>query len=131
MSDQPHPDWVESEGGLTLVGGLCAGCGRKFFPAKPHCPGCGEDAVSRVELSRRGRLYSHSTIHIAPRGFVVPYTVGFVDFPEDDVRVFGQIEGGAADLVLDGPMEPLLGTVRLVEEGDVQGYKFRKTAHVA
>lgn len=127
MSEHAKKDWLESDGGLVLVGGHCAGCGRKFFPEKRHCPGCGADTISAVELSRRGLLYSYSTIHAAPRGFRVPYTVGFVDL-EDGVRVFGQIDGGPSGLVLDEPMEPVLGVIRTSEAGDVEGYKFRRAA---
>ena len=130
MTSQQLPDWVEAEAGLTLIGGQCTDCGRRFFPSKQHCPGCGGAEVKPAELSRHGRLYSYSTIHTAPRGFTVPYTVGFVDL-NDDVRVFGQIEGGDAGLELDASMEPVLGVIRTSEDGDVQGYKFRRAAHVS
>jgi len=60
----------------------------------------------------------------------VPYTVGFVDL-DDDVRVFGQIEGGDTDLVLETPMEPVLGVIRTDDDGDVQSYKFRRATHVS
>jgi len=130
MTEHGKADWIVSDAGLILVGGHCADCGRKFFPEKPNCPNCGSDQVSPAQLSRIGRLYSYSTIHSAPRGFHVPYTVGFVDL-DDDVRVFGQIEGGDTDLVLETPMEPVLGVIRTDDDGDVQSYKFRRATHVS
>lgn len=128
--DTASPDWVTTAAGLALVGGECAECARKFFPVKQCCPGCGGDQVSATQLARNGTLYSYSVIHSAPRGFKVPYPVGFVDF-EDGVRVFGQIEGDPADLVLDSVMEPVLGTIREEDAESVQAYKFRKVQNVA
>jgi uncharacterized OB-fold protein len=123
-------DWVATAAGLVLVGGECVECGRKFFPVKQCCPGCGGDQVSAIQLARSGNLYSYSVIHSAPRGFKVPYSVGFVDL-EDGVRVFGQIDGDPAELELDGLMEPVFGTIREGDAGSVEGYKFRRVGNVA
>jgi benzoylsuccinyl-CoA thiolase BbsA subunit len=117
--------WRTSGGGIELLGSQCAACGVVAFPPKSLCSACGKADTVTVALPRRGRLYSFSTIHIAPPGLPTPYTVGFVDF-DNDVRVFAQIEGQPGSFEIDQPVEPVIGTIRIGEDGPVVGYKFRK-----
>jgi len=62
----------------------CDACGKLTFPPKPFCPHCWSKAVSWVELSGQGRLYSRTTVHAAPAVFapLAPYSVAIVDAAE-------------------------------------------------
>jgi uncharacterized OB-fold protein len=85
----------------------------------------GENGQDVVQLSPVGTLYTFCEIHIAPKGFATPYAVGYVDLPEG-VRLFGQIEGRAADLRLGQQVAVTLGPVRADGAGGtVVSYKFR------
>jgi uncharacterized OB-fold protein len=123
--------WTEEAGAVRLHGSRCGRCGAVAFPAHEACPSCGESGQDSVLLSPVGTLYSFSEIHVAPRGFATPYAVGYVDLPEG-VRLFGQIEGRAADLRIGQKVAVTLGRVRLDASvggagrgGTVISYKFR------
>jgi len=118
--------WTEEGGTVRLIGSKCACCGAMAFPPHPSCPACGADSgQDTVQLSPIGTLYTFSEIHVASKGFTAPYTVGYVDLPEG-VRLFGQIEGRAADLRLGQQVAVTLGPVRTDAPGrTVMSYKFK------
>ena len=68
-----------------LVGSRCESCGLTAFPALTRCHRCWRE-VSPLPLSTTGSLSTYSVIH----GRNEPYTVGYVDLPEN-VRVFARI----------------------------------------
>jgi uncharacterized OB-fold protein len=104
--------WTEEDGAVRLHGSRCGRCGGVAFPAHKACPSCGaESGQDAVLLSPTGTLYSFSEIHVAPKGFATPYVVGYVDLPES-VRLFGQIEGRAAELRIGQQVAVVLGPVR-------------------
>jgi uncharacterized OB-fold protein len=104
--------WTEEGGAVRLHGSRCGDCGGVAFPAHNACPSCGaESGQDMVLLSPTGTLYSFSEIHVAPKGFATPYAVGYVDLPEG-VRLFGQIEGRAAELRIGQKVAVTLGPVR-------------------
>ena len=120
--------WTEEGGKVFLVGGRCTKCGKRTFPRRPTCDACCETASEPVRIGNVGTLYSYSEIHVAPKAFATPYTIGYVDFPED-VRVFGQVEHPAAELTPDERVEVVLGVIRKTDGGQpVMSYKFRKVA---
>ncbi len=80
----------DAAGGLSLIGAVCADCTKRVFPPSPVCPDCMSENMERLTLSREGTLYSYSLVHIAPRGWRVPFVAAYVDLPED-VRVFAHI----------------------------------------
>jgi uncharacterized OB-fold protein len=54
----------------------------------PVCPAClSFGTMSKVEIGRTARLYSHTIAHIAPQGFKAPLFQAFVDLPEGP-RIF-------------------------------------------
>ncbi len=118
--------WSEEGGEVRLHGSRCAKCGAAAFPAHRVCPSCGSDAGQEpVKLSSRGTLYTFTEIHVAPKGFATPYTVGYVDLPEK-VRLFGQIEQPASKLSIGQKVMVVLGPVRVDQNGrSVISYKFR------
>ena len=119
--------WVVEKGGLHLVGGQCNKCGQNYFPSKEICPKCfAEGEMKKIRLGSHGRLYSYSIVQIAPKRFMPPYAVGYVDFPEG-VRVLGQLTTIDPDrLKLDMEVEAELGRIAIDEEGnEVISYKFK------
>jgi uncharacterized OB-fold protein len=83
--------------------------------------------MTTVPLSRRGTLYTFTTVHAAPSAFSIPYTIGFIDLPED-VRILAQIEP-TNGLSIGDELEVFVGPISHGPDGSVvQGYKFRKTA---
>jgi benzoylsuccinyl-CoA thiolase BbsA subunit len=121
----PDKPWRLDGERLHLTGMACRECGTKAFPAREVCSACGSDKIAPVELATRGKLYSFSEVHVAPKGFPVPYVVGYVDL-DDGVRLFGQVEGRASELAIDQSVAVVLGPIRTRNDGtQVMSYKFR------
>jgi len=89
-----------------LVGGRCTRCGKVFFPRADVCPGCASRSpMAQVLLSRLGKLYTYSVIHVTSPGFKAPYAVAYVDVPEGP-RIFGHLDGWEeGSMPLDSPVE--------------------------
>jgi uncharacterized protein len=75
----------------ALLGGRCGGCGHVAFPFRDRCLACEGTDVARVELPRRGRLWTFTTQRFrppsppyagseAPEDFE-PFGVGYVELP--------------------------------------------------
>ena len=85
--------WWEALAAGRLLLPCCDGCATCFFPPMPTCPRCGASALSRVEASGRGAVYSWVVVHLAldpPFAGDVPYTVAAVDL-EEGPRLFGRL----------------------------------------
>jgi uncharacterized OB-fold protein len=102
------------------------------FPQAIACDECGSmEGLVPTRLSNVGTLYSFSEIHVAPAGFMTPYVIGYVDFPEG-VRVLGQVEHPARELRIGERVEVRLGLIRRASSGrGVVSYKFRKQGEAA
>ncbi|MBI4528451.1 MAG: OB-fold domain-containing protein [Deltaproteobacteria bacterium] len=102
-----------------LVGGRCARCGNVYFPRSNVCPGCGSrEPMAQVLLSRVGKLYSYSVIHVGAPGFKAPYAVGYVDLP-DGPRVFGHVDGWEdGPIPLDSSVDIYAGPIGKDREGE-------------
>ena len=119
--------WVVEEDSLHLVGGQCKKCGQNYFPSREICPKCfAEGEMKKIKLSSHGRLYSYSVVQVAPKRFMPPYAIGYVDFSEG-VRVLGQLTTCDPDkLKLDMEVQTELGRIAIDEQGDeVISYKFK------
>lgn len=100
-----------------LVGGRCDACGTFMLGLPQLCPGCWrEGTVVPTALSSTGTLYSSTMIRRAPKGFVAPYRMGWVDLPEG-LRVIGRIEGEPAEPGVAVALER--GELGRAENGDV------------
>jgi len=119
--------WRIDADGPSLLGSQCPVCKKRAFPKREFCDSCGnETGMETVPLSRTGLLYSYTIVHIAPRGFTVPYTIGFIDLPED-VRILAQIESDKG-LSIGDELELFVGPIQHEADGSsIDGYKFRKT----
>lgn len=119
-------EW-DPEGGGHLLGSRCEHCGIAFFPPRSVCSVCfRQDGVRPVELSKKGILYTHSTVYQSQTGFATPYTIGYVDLPEG-VRVFARIvDGNPDDLRTGMAMGLTFGSLHEpAGEGGPVVYKFR------
>lgn len=122
--------WEAGKDGLHLIGSHCKGCRQNYFPARELCPACfgegKESGMEKVKLSSRGKLYSYSIVQVAPKRFLPPYALGYVDFPEG-VRVLGQLTTtDPSKLKLDMQVQAELGRIAIdVQGNEVLSYKFR------
>lgn len=118
---EPEVRNVRVTGEATLPGSECTQCGRRFVPSRTFCTDCGNnDQMKPVSIAGPGKLYSHSVIHIAPKGFKAPYAVGYVDLP-GDVRVLGQILGWEdAELRQGIEMEIGRGGIAVEPDGSIR-----------
>lgn len=126
-----HPDFFvipESGEKPYLIAFQCEGCGKTWFPMLPICPNCWSEKFIKKEL-RKGKLYTYTIMYTPQKGIKPPLAFGFVDFPEEGVRVGAQIEVDAEkakELIKIGmEMEVKAGVIRKDDSGkDIISYKF-------
>lgn len=119
----------EDEGSAPyLVGSRCTQCGQLYFPRKPFCAECMNEAVEDCALSNTGALYTNTVVHIGVKGFATPYVLGWVDLP-GGIRLATQIDcdpRDAANLRSGQPLELVIGKLRTLPDGtEIVGYKYR------
>ena len=115
---------MKSDGTVRLIGGECQACKAKTFPLVFVCPECMSEDIADVELPDSGELYTWSVVHVAPKGWTVPYIAGYVDLP-DSVRVFSHIVGAdASELKMDMLVELTTATLGKNEDGPIESYAF-------
>jgi uncharacterized OB-fold protein len=101
---------VDANGIPHLTGGRCRACGARSFPRAPVCTSCLSEDIEACNVSDRGTLYSYSIVHQAPKGWAVPYALGYIDLP-DDVRVLAHLDVAASAIKIDMPMKLSVGVV--------------------
>jgi uncharacterized protein len=113
--DQPHPyppritEFTQkfwnalSEGRFITTASVDSG--QLTFPPKPVSPHAWDEEVEWVELSGRGKLYAHTTVHASPTAFVgdLPYRICIVDLDEG-IRLATRLIGDDT-ATIDGPIE--------------------------
>ena len=122
----PIMDDILTEGpeGITLRAYKCRICEQVHFPRPETCLNCFSDVLEGVALSRRGRLFTYTVVHMPTAHFQPPYAVGYVDLPKG-LRVFSPL-----DILEDKPFEVgmeveiKVGPIWQEEEKEVTGYKF-------
>jgi uncharacterized OB-fold protein len=122
--------FTEVDGKPSLVGCCCQSCGQIFFPLRTFCLNCLGSDIQPINLSRRGKLYTFTTIYLPSEHFQPPYAVGWIELPEG-LRVFSQIRGWQEQPLKIG-MDMQLYIEKLWQDGEkeVLGYVF-KPAEVA
>jgi hypothetical protein len=82
--------------------------------------------MEKSRLSSRGKLYTYSVVHVAPKRYSPPYALGYVDFPEG-VRVLGQLTTADPSRIKIGmTVQAELGRIAVDEQGnEVVSYRFR------
>ena len=90
LSAGPYLD-LQCEGGARLIGSECGDCGHRLFPTAAVCPNCMSENMTRLPLSRDGRVYSFTVLRQAPPGFESPSIIAYVDMPEG-VRIVTHLD---------------------------------------
>jgi uncharacterized OB-fold protein len=101
---------IDAHGVPHLTGGRCRACNARSFPRAPVCTNCLSEDIEAYTVGNRGTLYSYSIVHQAPKGWAVPYALGYVDLP-DDVRVLAHLDVAASAVKIDMPMKLAVGVV--------------------
>ena len=119
----------DEDGTLHLIGTLCRDCDTRLFPPVEICPECLSENIAPLALSPQGTLYSWSVVHVAPKGWRLPYIAGYVDLPEG-VRVFTHIVGTSPEaLAFDMTVELCRAELGTGDDGrPVESYAFTPAA---
>lgn len=123
------PDLIDigEDGRPRFRVGRCRACGTLSFPAAPVCGSCLSEDIGIEVAEGAGELYAYSVVHQAPRGWVVPYALGYVDLP-NGLRILGHVVGDFTKLRSGLPVKLGLGTVRLTPDGEPVGSYIFKPA---
>jgi uncharacterized OB-fold protein len=115
----------EANGEPALIGSKCGACGQVLFPPKPLCLNCLSTDVKPIRLSRDGKLYTFTTVHMASEHFPPPYTIGWIELPES-IRIFSQLRGWQEHpLKIGMEMRMYIETLWQEEDREVIGFVFR------
>lgn len=92
---------------VRLHGVRCRTCEQVSFPVRESCPACGApDALEPHLLTTAGRLCSWTVVRNAPSALRTPYTLAYVDLPEDGVRILTRLcDVEDEELVVGLPLE--------------------------
>ena len=122
-----HKDLLElPEGGSPpyLKGYKCNNCQQLDFPKLDRCPNCWGEDFTVIPLSKRGVLYSFTTIYMGQPAIQMPYNICYVDLPEG-LRIFSQLEGDPDAYECGDTVELTTGPIRQNKDGKpVVSYKF-------
>jgi uncharacterized OB-fold protein len=113
----------DAEGRAVLVGGRCTDCGTRTFPRAPVCANCMSENIAPERLPRQGTLYAFSAVHIAPKKWKMPMTIGYVDLP-DNVRVFTHLAG--TEFAVGDTVEADIATVGQDENSPIDCFVFKR-----
>ena len=115
----------EFSGGGVLKGCRCKQCGEIIYPIRNVCLNCYNRDLEKLDLSRKGKLYSFTIVHMPSEHFQPPYAIGWIELPEG-IRVFSQIRGWEERPLKTGmDMELSIEKLWDEEEKEVIGYTFR------
>jgi uncharacterized OB-fold protein len=114
-----------------IAASKCPQCGKVYFPKKDFCPACMlDDGMRDIALSPEGVLYTFSVVHLGVSGFKTPYVLGWVEFPQEKVRIAAQIEYDPAkalsELKPGQKVRLAVGKLREIEGGrEIIGYRYK------
>jgi hypothetical protein len=132
-------DWIAVHPGLfdypvkkknkaVLKASRCSRCGETFFPERSYCRYClDESQITNITLASRGLIHASTIVYVdAPSGIKAPYAIGYVDIPENGVRIFALFDSCDRELLAPGrEVELLIGPISMDTDGKkIIGYKF-------
>lgn len=121
-------EWRQQPSNLRLVGSRCSRCEALVFPERIRCEACGSTDMAEHRFCGKGKVFSFTTVHEAPLGFVnqVPYIAALVRLEEGPIIATMLTDVDPDDVATD--MEVGMVTRRLLAHGDdgpiVYAYKF-------
>ena len=122
--------WRKFRERYNLIGSKCNSCNHYFYPSSTLCPKCRRGGkVAEHKFSGNGKVFSHTTIRVAPEGFeqYTPYVVAIVEL-EEGAKVVSQVVDCSPDDVRIG-MSVEVTFRKIREEGKsglvLYGFKFR------
>lgn len=107
VDDTTRPFWEAARAG-RLMACRCGRCTETFLYPRPFCPSCWSDAVSWIELSGRGTLYTYSIVHrtdLPPFAGRVPYVAALVDLDEGPRLMTNVVDCAPDELRVGMPLE--------------------------
>lgn len=115
---------------VHLVGFECKDCGSVEFPFEYRCSQCKSDNLVEKDFPPEGIIHSWAISETSASDlFDIPYAIAYIDFPEEDVRVFGQLEledYEDPDIEIGQEVKTVEGVIRRNEEGeDIRSFKFK------
>jgi|GEM_PF-602545 len=105
LREPRDPPFVVREGVVYLRGSKSRSSGSQAFPERRVCLDTGACDMEPFLFGPRGTLYSYTTVHVSSSRSV-PYTLGYVDFP-NGVRVLAHVResGTGVPAACDQPVE--------------------------
>jgi len=117
-----------SEEKPQLIGGKCPSCGEIVFPKNRVCVNCQHQTMDEIKLSRRGKIFTSSTVMLTPPKYYkgpVPYAIGYVELAEG-IRILTSFSGDPELLKVGIDVELVIEKLLEDDEGnEIMGYKFR------
>ena len=109
----------------ALLGRKCKACHRILPPLTEMCYQCFSSDLEGIPLSKKGKLFSYTIVHIPAKNIQPPYAIGWIELPEG-VVVTSQIKGWQ-EKPLEIGMNMEFRVEKLWDEGgdEVIGYRFQ------
>jgi uncharacterized OB-fold protein len=113
-----------------LAASKCPACGKHYFPRKSFCPACMIEEMEDAAVDNEGVLYTFTTVFMGAKGFKTPYLLGWVEFPEQKLRVAAQIDYDVQEaqtkLKAGQKVKMSVNVLRTLEDGkEIMGYKYK------
>jgi len=89
------------------MAGKCIQCGKTHLPPRPMCDNCLSQEFDWIEVSKKGKLLTYTTIYVAPHQFQdrIPYSVGIIQL-EEELKIPGiMMDLSENDLQIDMTLE--------------------------
>ena len=112
---------------IRLLANRCRSCGQVFFPRVHQlCLICHSEHFENFPLSKTGKIYSFTNVHMPTLHFQPPHTVGWIELPEG-IRVFSpiKIEDSQKQIYIGMDVELIADTLWEEKGQEIIGYKFK------
>ena len=121
--------WQLAERRYRLLGVECKKCGKRYIGPRKICPNCGSRELENVELSRTGKIYSYTIVHVPPieKEHQAPYIIAIVEL-DDGCRLTAEIvDCNPEEVKIGMPVEMVFRKIGEESESGIiyYGYKFR------
>ena len=102
-----------------LMGGFCPDCNTYYFPRPRFCRVCLGQVEERV-FGSKGTVYSFTVVRTKPpQGLPQPYSVGYIDLADNNLRVFCLLDPAAIDRIQIGmPVRLRIGPLGVNGDGE-------------